>query len=71
MYKNTISVLPLCGCTEGRTRLGAFERKVLRRIFAPEKETEGAGMPGGWTELHESFRNLHCSLCAVMERDRA
>jgi hypothetical protein len=38
-------------------RLGVFENRVLKKIFAPEKDE----IIGGWRKLHnEELHNLYC-----------
>jgi hypothetical protein len=38
-------------------RFGAFESKVLRRIFGPKREE----VAGGWRRLHNELHNLYTS----------
>jgi hypothetical protein len=37
--------------------LRVFENRVLRRIFGPKRDE----VTGGWRELHNELRDLHCS----------
>jgi hypothetical protein len=45
--------------TEGGTKLRAFENRVLRRIFGPERDE----VTGKWRRPHnEELYDLYCSL---------
>jgi hypothetical protein len=39
----------------GKTRSGAYENRVLRRIFGTERDE----MSGGWRKLHSELHNLN------------
>jgi hypothetical protein len=64
IYKIIILPVVLHGCetwsiTEREEhKLRAFENRVLRRIFVPERD----GVTGGWRKLHnEELRDLYSS----------